>query len=224
MVSALERVSAGKPMRNPYTPHDPQEVALPAILAVAFACQSAVQWLLHRGDLVESLVLSPDSVLHGRWWTLVSYMFLHAGIFHLLMNASFAAVVTPSVMRVLGLNFGGIVRFALFFLVCGIVAGLSVIAFHPGSDGAVIGASGALSGLCGAAIRANLGAGDLAHPFSRHVWRAAAPFLLINVVMMGMLSRFGLPVAWQAHLGGFLAGLLLFKLFLPPATVLEPVA
>jgi membrane associated rhomboid family serine protease len=193
----------------------PRDVVLPSVLTGFFLLQCAAQYLFHADGLLDALVLAPSALAQGRWWTLVTHAFLHAGILHLFMNAMFASVVAPPVLRALSGGPFALVRFAAFFLVCAVLSGVAFVLMNLGADRAVLGASGALSGLCGAAIRANMSMGDLAHPFAPRVWRASLPFLLVNVVLMGMLSFAGLPIAWQAHLGGFLAGLLLFGFFLP---------
>ena len=215
MSAALQRISEGRTTLGPFTPPDPIEVGLAGVLVTAFAVQMVAQLFFNAGHAVQRLALSSASLAEGRPWTILTHIFLHGGITHIFLNASFATAVTPPVMRALGRSAGGLARFMLFFLVCGVAGGLTFVLFHLHSQRAAIGASGALSGLCGAAIRANLGRGALAHPFSRDVLRASAPFLLLNVVLMGLLAGAGVPIAWEAHLGGFLTGLLLFGLFVP---------
>ena len=114
----------------------------------------------------------------------------------------------------------GAALFLGFFVVCGVAGAATYLALNWGSAVPVVGASGAISGLMAAALRmlpeqtpwAVPGATPLAPVFSRQilifsaVW--AAINLLTGVTGLGMGGDSGL-VAWQAHLGGFVAGLLL---------------
>ena len=96
-----------------------------------------------------------------------------------------------------------------FFLLCGVLAGLGYVAVHLGGSAPVIGASGAVSGLWGAASRLLGRGGRLAPIFSRQVLSQAMVFTALNVVI-GLAGGFAqLNIAWEAHLAGYLAGLLL---------------
>jgi membrane associated rhomboid family serine protease len=145
----------------------------------------------------------------------VSYMALHNDLTHLAINSLWLLAFGPIVARRFG---GGL--FLLFFLVCGVAGALVHLAFNWGSLVPVIGASGAISGLMAAGLRllpsqapwANPGEEQLAPIFSRQiliftlVWMAIN--LLVGITGLGMGGSAGL-IAWQAHLGGYLAGLLL---------------
>jgi membrane associated rhomboid family serine protease len=118
----------------------------------------------------------------------------------------------------------GPVLFLTFFMTCGVAGGMAYLAFNWGSVLPVIGASGAISGLMAAALRmlpgqapwAEPGSAPLAPIFSRQiviftaVW--AAINLLAGVTGLGFGGESGL-IAWQAHLGGYLGGLLLCGVF-----------
>lgn len=160
----------------------------------------------------------PGTVLE-RAIPFVSYMGLHNDWTHLVINSLWLLAFGPVVARRLGP-----VLFLLFFLVCGVAGALAYIAFNWGSPVPVVGASGAISGLMAAALRmlpgqapwAESGSAPLAPIFSRQiliftaVW--AAINLLAGVTGLGVGGESGL-IAWQAHLGGFLAGLLLCGAF-----------
>ena len=145
---------------------------------------------------------------------LVSYIFLHGDITHLVMNCLWLLAFGPIVAR----RFGPVV-FLLFFLVCGVAAAGSYLALNWRSPVPVIGASGAISGLMAAAIRllrVTVRSWDvqpgLAPIFSR-------PVLVFSLLWVAVNLAFGLTgltiggetgqLAWQAHLGGYFAGLLL---------------
>jgi membrane associated rhomboid family serine protease len=114
----------------------------------------------------------------------------------------------------------GSVLFVVFFLVCGVAGAGAYLAFNWASALPVVGASGAISGLMAAALRmlpgqapwAAPGDAPLAPIFSRQILMFAAVWAAINLLAgltgLGLGGESGL-IAWQAHLGGFLAGLLL---------------
>ena len=149
----------------------------------------------------------------------VSYMVLHNDWTHLGINCLWLLAFGPVVAR----RFGTLL-FLAFFLLCGIGGALAYLAFDWGSAEGVIGASGAISGLMAAAIRLLPGPAapwspdaDPAHMpmaplFSRRVLLFSLVWALVNVVAgvvgLGLLGP-GVQIAWQAHLGGYVAGLLL---------------
>ena len=145
-----------------------------------------------------------------------SHMLLHADFVHLSMNCLWLLVCGPVVAR----RFGTALFFA-FFVICG-VAGISLyLALNWGSPEAVIGASGAIAGLMGAAIRMLPWPGvarvqPLAPLFSRPVMLFSLVWVFTNI-LFGM-TGFGInggvhQIAWQVHLGGYFAGLLLAGVF-----------
>ena len=169
-----------------------------------------------------------------QWWTPVTYAFLHADWTHLGMNLVWLAAFGAPLAR----RFDTF-RFIAFCLVT-IVAGAAVhYALHRYDCMPVIGASAAVSGLTGACLRfvfqphGPLGGGwaapgDEAYRQPALTLRGlfsdsrALTFLLfwfvVNFVFGAMSQTMGFsqgPVAWEAHAGGFVAGLLLFSLFDP---------
>src|SRR6185295_11159369 len=87
------------------------------------------------------------------WPRMVSMMFVHGGWAHAIMNALAALAFGPPVARLLGSDLRGAALFFLFYLVCGVLANLGYSLLHLGSIDPVVGASGAVSGLMGAATR-----------------------------------------------------------------------
>ncbi len=145
----------------------------------------------------------------------VSYMALHNDITHLIINSLWLLAFGPIVAR----RFGGFL-FLLFFVTCGVAGALTHLVFNWGSLVPVIGASGAISGLMAAGLRllpaqapwARAGEEDMAPIFSRQILVFTAIWMAINLAAgltgLGMGGEAGL-IAWQAHLGGYLAGLFL---------------
>lgn len=174
-----------------------------------------------------------------RWWTALSYMLLHGGAAHLVMNCVWLLAFGTAVAR----RFGAM-RFLALFMVTGVAGAAVFYAFHPYGLQPVIGASAAISGAMGAAVRfafapgAPLGGG---YTGERNIWayRRAAPPLLhvlkerramtflglwfaLNL-LFGVVAPIGAdgPVAWEAHIGGFLSGFLGFALFDPSPSAAE---
>lgn len=142
--------------------------------------------------------------------TLLSYMFLHGDLIHLGGNMLFLWVFGDNVEDAMGH-----VRFLVFYLVCGVIAGLTHALMLPGSLDALIGASGAVSGVVVAYL--------MLHPRVR-VWVLAFKILPLNItaawalglwivfqLAMVMIPQVG-PTAWWAHIGGLIAGALLTPL------------
>ena len=98
----------------------------------------------------------PDMVAVTPWLTIVTSMFLHGGFMHLFGNMLYLWIFGDNVEDAMGHW-----RFAIFYLLCGVVAGLTHAAVEPASQIPTIGASGAVSGV--------LGAYFMLHP-KRGVW------------------------------------------------------
>lgn len=168
--------------------------------------------------LVDAFAFSPDQLLHGRFAGLITSQFLHGGWAHALMNASFILAFGAPVSRFFGPRLLGSVGFFLFFLTCGVLAGLGFAVVHWGQSAAMIGASGAASGLMGAAARLIGGQGRVGPLFSQAVTGMGLAWVLVNVVMAftGSLLIPGAGeagIAWEAHLAGFAVGVLLIQPF-----------
>jgi membrane associated rhomboid family serine protease len=157
----------------------------------------------------------------GRWTSLLTYQFVHGGWTHVLMNSGFVLAFGPPTARHLGTSLRAGAAFLAFFLACGVAAaaayaGLSALLgpVFLGGDGpwALIGASGAASGLMAAAARLIEGRGRLGPLTGRTVWSMTLAWIAINLVLgvSGLTpGAAGVPVAWQAHIFGYLAGLAL---------------
>ncbi len=164
----------------------------------------------------ERFALTGDDLRSGRWSGLVSYLFVHAGWAHLAMNAAFTLAFGTPVARYLGSGARGAAAFFAFFLVCGIVAALAyagLLGFADRNHGwALLGASGAASGLFGAAARLIQGHGRPGSISGRTVVGMTLAWIAINAVLglSGLTpGAAGLPVAWEAHIFGYFAGLIL---------------
>ncbi len=159
-------------------------------------------------DFADSIFgLSESGLAKGMVWQFVTYQFVHAGFFHLLVNMLGLWFAGNILERILGPR-----RFVVYYLLCGIAGGLLQVAISPGSI--VVGASGAVCGLVAA--------------FSTMFPQmpiTALVFFVIPVRMRAMwlgiivagVSLFLLLTGWfgnignAAHLGGALAGFALVK-------------
>jgi membrane associated rhomboid family serine protease len=160
----------------------------------------------------------------------LTHMFTHADAMHLAFNgASLLAFAGALEKRI------GAIRLLLFFLVCGFAAAITFIVLNPGLFAPMIGASGAIAGLMGGVMRfffsAMDGGGGLRRlnqapraislktlPSAlrdRRLQIVTASFIVMNVAAMigfGDLNANN-SIAWEAHIGGYIAGLLLFGFF-----------
>ena len=141
-----------------------------------------------------------------------TYQFLHASWLHLGVNMLTLAAFGAPVERVLGWR-----RFITFYVLAGIVAGFVHVLFFYDALDPVVGASGAISGLFGAVLILMQRLGRL-------------PSLIpIALIWIGLNVFFGIvggtpgaggdPVAWTAHIGGFVFGLAAIRLFVPRPSI-----
>jgi membrane associated rhomboid family serine protease len=167
-------------------------------------------------------------------WTFVTYAFIHGSFMHLGFNAAWLLAFGPPVAR----RFGPL-RFLIFFLAAAAVGAATYLAVHSGERVPMVGASAAISGAMAAAMRFAFQRGGplgALRSDDEAAYRVPAtplsamlrdPRLIVFLVTwFGVNLLFGLygvallgegemPIAWEAHIGGFLAGLLGFSLFDP---------
>jgi membrane associated rhomboid family serine protease len=187
-------------------------VVLPALLIGLYAVQSV--FLTDPQEAHWSLTWA--ALAAGRWQTLLSALFLHASWTHVLMNSVAILAFGPPAARLMGTDTRGAAAFYAFYLTCGVLAGLGFLAVDPGDTTGVVGASGAVSGLLGAASRIIEGRGRIGPMFGPTVLGMALAWTIANVILgvTGLTpGAAGLQVAWQAHLAGYLAGVLLIGPF-----------
>lgn len=144
--------------------------------------------------------------------SLVTSMFMHGSLMHLLGNMLFLWIFGNNIED----SLGGI-RFILFYLLAGIAASLIHTLFHPLSLTPVLGASGAISGVMGAYLvlypRARIRTLVFLFILVTTVDIPAAVFLIVWFLFQFFYAGGGEGVAWLAHVGGFITGILLLRLF-----------
>lgn len=140
--------------------------------------------------------------------TLLTYSFLHAGWGHLVTNLLFIWVFADNVEDAFGR-----VSFVLFYLICGLAAGLVHVVMMPGSPDPLVGASGAVAGILGAYLVLYPRARVWVLLFLRLPLRLPAAILVAGWIGLQVLALVVSTdpgvVAWWAHIGGFAAGLVL---------------
>ena len=212
---------------------DDNPTELTPYVTIAFILVNLAAWVFVQGAGMDQRVLEqsvwifgtkPCEITHslpcrggsGLGWTeLLTSMFMHGGWEHILGNMLFLWVFGNNIEDSMGH-----VRFVVFYLVCGLVAGLAHVFFAPGSEVPAVGASGAISGVMGAYV--------VLYPQARvQTW--VPPLFIVNIrawffliywfafqLLSGVGSLGGRDtggVAVWAHVGGFVAGLALIKLF-----------
>jgi membrane associated rhomboid family serine protease len=186
-------------------------------LALAFipARYSGFATMLPGGDTAMVTSFVTHTLVHGDW-------------VHLGLNAAWLVAFGGAVA-----NRIGSVRFLLFFCLCAIAGAATFLAFNPGAMVPMVGASGAISGLMGATMRFLFTAVDGRGLAALREDPRSAPLMplgaaltdkrvvLVTVVFLvaNILAVFGLGsvgesgIAWEAHIGGYFAGLLTFGFF-----------
>lgn len=239
------RGPAGTEPQDPSTPPGRQRVLnLPAMvtwpiafMALVYAAEAyvlpaaTVSWISETFGFIPMRYDMPFD-LQGpeRLWSPITYSFLHGGLEHLLFNCLWLAAFGAPVARRIGS-----LRFAVFWCLSAAASAFVFYALHRGEYLVLVGASGVISGLMGAACRfafpppgqgysgarahLNRRFGLMESFRSRTVLTFTLFWILSNLLLVtGLMGDLGQSVAWEAHVGGFLFGFLLFGLFdRPPA-------
>ncbi len=186
---------------------------IPVLLIALYGLQTL---LGPQGEaaLLDSFALTPVLLRQGNYDLLITHLFLHGSWLHVLANSAFCFAFSAPVVRACGPGILGGLSFLAFYLLCGVAAGLGYCLLNLHSPIPVAGASGAVSGLMAASIRL---AGDpydppgikpLTHPtvlsMSLFVCGGNALIPLIG----GIFLSDGMVIAWQAHIAGYIFGLL----------------
>lgn len=177
--------------------------------------------MLNGDAFVLEFALVPNEIVHGQnLITLLTSMFLHGGFLHIAGNMLYLWVFGPTLEDILGP-----LLFTIFYLICGLLANVAQIAIDPSSTVPSLGASGAIAGVLGGFIIEfpNHQIKSLA-PFGRVLISTRIPailllgfwFLLQFFSGVGEITTQSLGsegVAFFAHVGGFVAGMILVKIF-----------
>ncbi len=145
-----------------------------------------------------------------------SAMFLHAGLLHLAGNMLYLWIFGNNIEDVLGK-----IRFITFYLLCGLIAAMCHVFMDTGSQIPMVGASGAISGILGAylvlfpkaKVKTLVFLGILITIIRLPAVVLLLLWLGIQVYSNMSSSNIGGGVAWMAHIGGFIAGMVLILPF-----------
>ena len=162
--------------------------------------------------------LTGEGVTLAEQTTLLTYMFFHADVFHLAGNMLFLWVFGDNVEDAVGHA-----RFLLFYLACGVFAGLLHAFMLPDSELPLIGASGAVAGVIAAylMLHPRVNVWVLAFkviPLRISAGLALGAWIVLQIIMVA-LPETG-PVAWWAHIGGLIAGAVLIVFLRRPGVPL----
>jgi membrane associated rhomboid family serine protease len=135
----------------------------------------------------------------------VTYMLLHGGWLHLSINVATLAAFGAGLEKTIG----GKRLLALFFIT-GVIGAFAHFVVYPGSSTPLVGASGGISGLFGAVLVMAQQQGLMGD------YRRLLPFVAVWIAISLFFGLFGMPgaegqIAWTAHIGGFIAGILLYR-------------
>jgi membrane associated rhomboid family serine protease len=168
----------------------------------------------------------PAAAPYPLWITLFTSMFLHGGWGHILGNMLYLWVFGSHVERSMGH-----VPYVAFYLLCGLGANALEIATAVDSNLPGLGASGAIAGVLGgylvlyptSRIGTLIGVGFLYFPARIYAWAFIVFWFLLQlfngVASIGTDATAGGGVAYWAHVGGFLTGVVLVRLFAQPGRV-----
>jgi membrane associated rhomboid family serine protease len=202
------------PAREPVFNAPWQAVAVTVLIVGGYA----VQTLFPVDAILAAYAFAPANLAPGRWETVVTSIFLHGSWAHAMMNGAFALAFSTPLARLFGPRIEGALLFFGFYVLAGVLANLGYAAVHPGGVGLIVGASGAVSGLMGASARLIGGQGTPGSIFSKPVLGMGGGWLAINLIIAVVGGSF-LPgsgsagVAWEAHIAGFVVGVLLIGPF-----------
>lgn len=213
--------------------HDDNPTRIKPIITLALIalCVLTFFWQLSLGPRAHQVIYSlgiipavlfnlkslpPEIASIPAWITVLTSLFLHGGWMHLMGNMLYLWIFGNNVEDAMGHR-----RFVIFYLLCGFAAAMAQAVPNPQSVIPMIGASGAISGVLGAYL--------LLYPHARvlvaiplgffihttrlpAVWVLAFWFVLqlINSLLAGDQQG---GVAWGAHIGGFIAGMVLILFF-----------
>lgn len=210
--------------------HDDNPTAIFPYVTLILIAACIVVWVLTMGAQLQESVLAfgaipavvlgdkmlpPDYAVIPAWSTVFTSMFMHGGWMHLIGNMLYLWIFGNNVEDSMGHT-----KFIIFYLVCGIIAFLGHLVGDLNSTVPLVGASGAISGVLGAYL--------LLYPHARVL--VAVPIVIIITLRLpaGIVLAFWFilqlfnsalsngaesGVAWGAHIGGFVAGMILIPFF-----------
>ena len=176
------------------------------ILIVVFIIQVIMS--IVRVPFTEALILNPKAIIQGQnLWGILTNMFLHGGMFHLLFNGWALWMFGLALERIVGSK-----NLLKIFLISGLFASIFYVltsVFILDMTSSALGASGAIFGVIGAmiALRPRMRVMLLFPPVPLQLWMLGVFFVLIALYWFGIGG--GTGIAENAHLGGLMIGLVM---------------
>ena len=175
---------------------------------------------------LERYAFSAKAISDGYFDTALTSMFMHGGLYHIWGNMSAYLSLAPLVIARFGKGWKAVIPFHVFYLLCGLAGDAFFYALHSKSDVPMVGASGAIYGVMAAMFRLDVFSDRLWPVFSRRTLSALWTLLYTNIIVIlifggpavlfqildGQTVNLSIPVAWEAHIGGFFAGFVLIGL------------
>ena len=225
------RKSLYNPPMIPLHDDNPTRITPYVTITIMVLCALVFLWQLSLGAAVQRAVFSlgmiPATLLGGKslpaeiaivpaWMTLFTSMFMHGGWMHLLGNMLYLWIFGNNVEDSMGHG-----RFIVFYLLSGVAAALLQALPDPASEIPMIGASGAISGILGAyllmfphaRVLVVIPLGFYMHPMRVPASLVLGFWFLMQLISSATSSGQQGGVAFGAHIGGFLAGMVLIPLF-----------
>jgi membrane associated rhomboid family serine protease len=182
----------------------------------------AVAWIAHiRSGGMGHWGVSGAAIADGRYRTIILHMVAHGGAVHIAMNAAAMAAISGPLVARMGHAPLAWLRYLLLFLMSGLAGAAVYVGLHPHGLVPMVGASGAIYGLLGLLVRLPR-QGETLMPILSSRTKAIAiglikanAWLLVVFAILPLVFGQSGGLAWEAHLGGFLFGLLAGPSFLP---------
>ncbi|MFL5614236.1 MAG: rhomboid family intramembrane serine protease [Gemmatimonadaceae bacterium] len=176
-----------------------------------------LQLTIIREELMASALGFNFAAAPAHWWTVVTYMFVHQGFWHLVWNMYALFIFGPRLEHLWGPR-----KFVFFYFLSGLGALICYTLFFRDSSASLIGASGAVFGV--------MGAYALQWPKQEMLFMFVLPMRVLTLVMLlvgfnlamglfGLAGLAGTDVAYFAHLGGFIVAWLYMRT--PPSVSIE---
>ena len=156
------------------------------------------------------LVDLPPSTPYSHYLSLLTYMFMHGGVIHILGNMLFLNTFGPNVEDIMGH-----IKFLIFYILCGVVSAIVYVIPNFNSPIPLVGASGAIAGVMGAHLRAIPGTriSCLLFIFPIRLPAVVILFPWILLQFANVATHAQSNIAWIAHIGGFIFGMFLVRKF-----------
>jgi membrane associated rhomboid family serine protease len=192
-----------------------------------------VEQIFYLFGIVPARLTHPDWAAYvgfpaHSYWTLLTHQFLHGGWLHIIVNMWTLWIFGDNVEDRMGP-----LRFAIFYLTCGVLAGITQVLANPDSTLPSVGASGAIAGVLGAYLllfptaRLIVMFPIFFFPFFFEVPAVLYLVLWFLIQLFSGAAALAGPqqvggIAFWAHIGGFVSGILLCQLFLRRGRQLQP--